>query len=276
MQRCTSDQGRHSFVLGGLVGPNVFHDCVATRPYGSSEPHGSLIVGTLYDCVRAPLAFRVAKSAPPRWMGFNSFAWNCEGMFIVQKALAPDGTAAAQNYSIGHVGLNAMLYNRDLIDYDWPDGWIECVHSRVAPLAYSHDILQTGCLQISRRARRAWKPVQAAARGAAPTRRRRQQQQQAVNMSAIDPVFYRPHKNKASLSLAAALPKSSVMTAHVASSSGLHSGQRLMLWTSSAYGHIPSACHMPTEIVILFGLARRTARKSRKYSLFYPHASPRS
>ena len=71
MQRCTSDQGRHSFVLGGLVGPNVFHDCVATRPYGSSEPHGSLIVGTLYDCVRAPLAFRVAKSAPPRWMGFN-------------------------------------------------------------------------------------------------------------------------------------------------------------------------------------------------------------
>ena len=141
VQRCTSDQGRHSFVLGGLVGPNVFHDCVATRPYGSSEPHGSLIVGTLYDCVRAPLAFRVAKSAPPRWMGFNSFAWNCEGMFIVQKALAPDGTAAAQNYSIGHVGLNAMLYNRDLIDYDWPDGWIECVHSRVARLAYSHDIL---------------------------------------------------------------------------------------------------------------------------------------
>ena len=100
VQRCTSDQGRHSFVLGGLVGPNVFHDCVATRPYGSSEPHGSLIVGTLYDCVRAPLAFRVAKSAPPRWMGFNSFAWNCEGMFIVQKALAPDGTAAAQNCKI--------------------------------------------------------------------------------------------------------------------------------------------------------------------------------
>ena len=143
VQRCTSDQGRHSFVLGGLVGPNVFHDCVATRPYGSSEPHGSLIVGTLYDCVRAPLAFRVAKSAPPRWMGFNSFAWNCEGMFIVQKALAPDGTAAAQNYSIGHVGLNAMLYNRDLIDYDWPDGWIECVHEHTAlPLRpTAHDFL---------------------------------------------------------------------------------------------------------------------------------------
>jgi hypothetical protein len=80
---CHSDQGRHSFVMGGGVGPNVFLDCEATRPYGSSEPHGSLIVGTLYDNVKAPLAFRFARSSGGgRWMGFNSFAWNCEGPFL--------------------------------------------------------------------------------------------------------------------------------------------------------------------------------------------------
>jgi hypothetical protein len=129
IQRCRSDQGRHSFVLGGTAtcGPNVFFDCVATRPYGSSEPHSSLVVGSLYDNVKAPLAFRYATSVPPRWMGFNSFAWNCEGMFIVQK------TPAAQNYSIGHIGLNAMIYNRGLIDYSWPEGYIESLDEHVQP-----------------------------------------------------------------------------------------------------------------------------------------------
>lgn len=129
VQRCRSDQGRHSFVLGGLAtcGPNVFLDCVATRPYGSSEPHSSLVVASLYDNVKAPLAFRYATSVPPRWMGFNSFAWNCEGMFIVQK------TPAAQNYSIGHTGLFAMIYNRGLIDYSWPDGYVESLDTKVEP-----------------------------------------------------------------------------------------------------------------------------------------------
>ena len=129
VQRCRSDQGRHSFVLGGLAtcGPNVFLDCVATRPYGSSEPHSSLVVGSLYDNVIAPLAFRYATSVPPRWMGFNSFAWNCEGMFIVQKP------PAAQNYFIGQTGLFAMIYNRGLIDYSWPDGYVESLDTKVEP-----------------------------------------------------------------------------------------------------------------------------------------------
>eukprot|EP01051_Picozoa_sp_SAG22_P009981 SAG22_NODE_870_length_6749_cov_2.083308_3_plen_412_part_00 len=54
VQRCRSDMGRHSFVVEGanVCGPNVFLDCVATRPYGSSEPH-SIGVGTLYDSVAA-------------------------------------------------------------------------------------------------------------------------------------------------------------------------------------------------------------------------------
>ena len=129
VMRCRSDQGRHSFVLGGVAtcGPNVFLECTAIRPYGSSEPHSSLVVGSLYDNVKAPLAFRYALSVPPRWMSFNSLMWNCEGMFIVQK------TPAAQNYSIGHTGLNAMIYNRALIDYTWPEGYIESLDEPVSP-----------------------------------------------------------------------------------------------------------------------------------------------
>ena len=56
-----------------LTAPRSLRAPQATRPVGSSEPHGSLIVGSLYDNVRAPLAFRRALSSPPRWMGFNSF-----------------------------------------------------------------------------------------------------------------------------------------------------------------------------------------------------------
>jgi len=77
--------------------------------------------------VKAPLAFRYALSVPPRWMSFNSLRWNCEGMFIVQR------TPSAQNYSIGHIGLNAMIYNRGLIDYTWPEGFIESLDEPVEP-----------------------------------------------------------------------------------------------------------------------------------------------
>jgi hypothetical protein len=129
VQRCKSDKGRHSFVLGGdlTCGPNVFLDCTATRAYGSSEPHSTLVVGSLYDNVHAPLAFRFAKSNPVRWMSLYSYAWNCEGLFIVQKP------PTAQHYSIGHIGIHAMIFNKDLINYDFPDGYIESLDTHVSP-----------------------------------------------------------------------------------------------------------------------------------------------
>ena len=138
---CHSDQGRHSFVMGGGgVGPNVFLDCEATRPYGSSEPHGSLIVGTLYDNVKAPLAFRFARSAGGgRWMGFNSFAWNCEGLFLVQQTNDENQAAqqpqppAGTNYSIGHLGLHAMPFNLDLVSHHFHDGVIDSLDVHVDP-----------------------------------------------------------------------------------------------------------------------------------------------
>jgi hypothetical protein len=129
VQRCNSDKGRHSFVLGGdaTCGPNVFLDCTATRAYGSSEPHSSLVVGSLYDNVHAPLAFRFAKSNPVRWMSLYSFAWNCEGIFIVQKP------PTAQHYSIGHIGMHSMIFNKALINYEFPDGYIESLDIHVTP-----------------------------------------------------------------------------------------------------------------------------------------------
>lgn len=129
VQRCNSDKGRHSFVLGGnqTCGPNVFLDCNATRAYGSSEPHSSLVVGSLYDNVHAPLAFRFAKSNPVRWMSLYSFAWNCEGIFIVQQP------PTAQHYSIGHIGMHSMIFNKALINYDFPDGYIESLDIHVTP-----------------------------------------------------------------------------------------------------------------------------------------------
>lgn len=76
---------------------------------------------------RLPLAFRFAKSNPPSWMGFNNVMWNCEGMFIVQ--LPP----TAQSYSIGHLGVHAMLFNRGLIDYTKEEGYIESLDEKVQP-----------------------------------------------------------------------------------------------------------------------------------------------
>ncbi len=129
VQRCTSDKGRHSFVLGGFLtcGPNVFLDCRATKPYSSSEPHSDLVTGSLYDNIEAPLAFRFAKSNPVRWMGINGVMWNCEGMHIVQKP------PTAQNYAFGHVGIHAMVFNKNLIDYSFPNGHIESWDNHVEP-----------------------------------------------------------------------------------------------------------------------------------------------
>ena len=53
VQRCHSDKGRHSFMMGQpTASGNVFLDCTATNPYSSSEPHEQWATGGLYDNVR--------------------------------------------------------------------------------------------------------------------------------------------------------------------------------------------------------------------------------
>ena len=88
-------------------------------------------------CLSAPIRDTALLSPPSDWSPV---------LFAVLALLSPPsnrcpfvcrlghaGTAAALNYSIGHVGLNAMLFNRDLIDFDWPDGWIESHDQHVEP-----------------------------------------------------------------------------------------------------------------------------------------------
>jgi hypothetical protein len=129
VQRCFSDRGRHSFVLcdSTATGPNVFLDCEITRPYSTSEPHSVYVTGCLYDNVKAPLSTRFWKNIMIGWAGANCVMWNCEGMFLVQKP------PTAQNYSIGHIGIHAVVFNTGLIDYTKENGYIESLDMHVSP-----------------------------------------------------------------------------------------------------------------------------------------------
>jgi hypothetical protein len=128
VQRCHSDKGRHSFMTGQPSGSgNVFLDCRATSPFSSSEPHEQWANGTLYDNVQAPLTARFWKNINIGWAGANTVFWNCEGDFLVQKP------PTAQNYSFGHIGVNAVVFNIPLQDATKDNGHIESLDRHVTP-----------------------------------------------------------------------------------------------------------------------------------------------
>ncbi|MFA6470436.1 MAG: hypothetical protein WCU00_00235 [Candidatus Latescibacterota bacterium] len=128
VQRCISDKGRHSFVLGGWQAcGNVFLDCTATIPYSSSEPHVQWVNGTLYDNVKAPLTARWWKDISIGWAGANTVFWNCEGQFLIQKP------PTAQNFAFGHSGIHATIFNTYFQDLTKPNGFIESWDRHVTP-----------------------------------------------------------------------------------------------------------------------------------------------
>jgi hypothetical protein len=128
VQRCRSDKGRHSFMTGQPTGSgNVFLDCTATSPYSSSEPHEQWATGNLYDNVEAPLTARFWKDINIGWAGANTVFWNCEGSFLVQKP------PTAQNYSFGHLGVNAVVFNIPLQDPSKDNGHLESLDRHVTP-----------------------------------------------------------------------------------------------------------------------------------------------
>jgi hypothetical protein len=128
VQRCQSDKGRHSFMTGQPTGSgNVFLDCRATSAFSSSEPHEQWATGTLYDNVRAPLTARYWKDFIIGWAGANTVFWNCEGDFLVQKP------PTAQNFSFGHIGVNAVIFNTALQDLSKETGHIESLDRHVTP-----------------------------------------------------------------------------------------------------------------------------------------------
>jgi hypothetical protein len=127
VQRCFSQKGRHSFVLGTNATGNVFLDCEAVNPYSTSEPHANWIPGALYDNVKAPLSARYWKDISIGWAGANIVFWNCEGDFVIQKP------PTAQNYSFGHIGINAVIFNTFFQDISRPKGHVESMDTHVAP-----------------------------------------------------------------------------------------------------------------------------------------------
>jgi hypothetical protein len=128
VQRCHSDKGRHSFMTGQpSASGNVFLDCRATSPFSSSEPHEQWATGTLYDNVEAPLTARFWKNIAIGWAGANTVFWNCKGDFLVQKP------PTAQNYSFGHIGVNAVVFNIPLQDPTQPVGHLESLDRHVTP-----------------------------------------------------------------------------------------------------------------------------------------------
>jgi hypothetical protein len=128
VQRCHSDKGRHSFMMGQpTASGNVFLDCEATNPYSSSEPHEQWATGGLYDNVHAPLTARFWKNINIGWAGANTVFWNCEGSFLVQKP------PTAQNYAFGHIGVDAVVFNIPLQDPTKEGGHIESLDRHVAP-----------------------------------------------------------------------------------------------------------------------------------------------
>ena len=128
VQRCHSDKGRHSFMMGQPTSTsNVFLDCTATNPYSSSETHEQWATGGLYDNVHAPLTARFWKDINIGWGGGNTVFWNCEGPFLVQKP------PTAQSFSFGHMGVDSIAFNIAFQDPTKEGGYIESLDTHVSP-----------------------------------------------------------------------------------------------------------------------------------------------
>jgi hypothetical protein len=80
----------------------------------------------LYDNVRAPLTARFWDYIIG-WAGANIVFWNCEGDFLIQQP------PTAQNFSFGHIGINAVIFNAPLQDLKKPRGYIESLDKHVTP-----------------------------------------------------------------------------------------------------------------------------------------------
>ncbi|MBN2636605.1 MAG: hypothetical protein JXR61_10075 [Prolixibacteraceae bacterium] len=127
VQRCYSQKGRHSFVNGTGASGNVFMDCVAENPFSTSEPHANWITGALYDNVKAPLSARFWKDIGMGWTAANNVFWNCEGDYLIQSP------PTAENYSFGHIGVNAVIFNTFFQDLTKPNGHVESMDKHVTP-----------------------------------------------------------------------------------------------------------------------------------------------
>ena len=103
VQRCVARNGRHDFVMHGLVpGPNVFLDCHATKTHADSGPHQRWSVGTLWDNIEAGeinIRNRGNSGTGHGWAGANQVVWNCTARDMII-----ENPPTAQNWAIGCKG----------------------------------------------------------------------------------------------------------------------------------------------------------------------------
>lgn len=102
VQRTYTETARHAFAVDARVaGPNVFLDSESNKDYNTSEPHHRWSVGCLYDNVngRIHIQDRGWLGSGHGWSGANYVTWNTRNELVSQQP------PTAQNYAIGHVGI---------------------------------------------------------------------------------------------------------------------------------------------------------------------------
>lgn len=104
IKNCYTLYDRHSFVSGGVCGPNVYTNCRAERPFSSIGPHQNWATGSLFDRVSSSGAMEAQDAGNGGtghgWRGANIVYWNCEGSIL--HCQSPQ--ASARNFAIGFVG----------------------------------------------------------------------------------------------------------------------------------------------------------------------------
>ncbi len=100
--RCLSEDGRADFTTGYLAaGPNVFLECKAERPHGTSGSVGSWASGILFDNVSIDggtlaLDNRETWNQGVGWAAANSMLWQCSASVVICRK-----PPTAQNWADG-------------------------------------------------------------------------------------------------------------------------------------------------------------------------------
>ncbi|MBQ9548397.1 MAG: hypothetical protein IJV01_04465 [Bacteroidales bacterium] len=108
VRNCYTNYDRHSFVSGGVCGPNVFSLCRAEHPFSTIGPHNYWATGTLYDRVSSSGAMEAQDAGNGGtghgWRGANIVYWNCEpGSLSINSP-----QVSAYNYAVGTVGQKVL------------------------------------------------------------------------------------------------------------------------------------------------------------------------
>lgn len=103
---CTTRNGRHDFVTGSRVaGPNVFHNCRATKTHSDIGPHHRYATGLLFDRVvggDSRVWDRGNAGSGHGWSGAFTLFWNC----VASSAFRADGAPAVLNVASPAGALN--------------------------------------------------------------------------------------------------------------------------------------------------------------------------